>query len=179
MLLGGLWHGANWTFVLWGLLHGIGLAVHKLWSRYRPMPVGALGAVGVVVGWTLTYAFVCVGWILFRSSDLATAMTVLGKVVGRNGGGIEWFYLPFWFLLPLVVIGHVVGVILARRSSPEQTDVALPSPTFVGPVTVVHTGVPTPALRLGFTTAFVVTIWAAILFLFTPVARSPFIYFRF
>src|SRR4026209_1390011 len=66
MLLGGLWHGAAWTFVAWGLLHGLGLAVHKLWTQQ--VSHGRRPFHGVV-GWLTTYSFVCVGWVFFRASD--------------------------------------------------------------------------------------------------------------
>lgn len=66
MALGGLWHGASWNFVLWGLLHGFMLAVHALWQRmgYR-LPQAA--------AWGLTLACIMAAWILFRAPDLASA----------------------------------------------------------------------------------------------------------
>jgi alginate O-acetyltransferase complex protein AlgI len=171
MALGGLWHGANWTFVLWGVLHGVGLAVHKAWTHIRPPKLGDEGVAGTVLGWILTYAFVCVGWIFFRAPDLTSAMIMLRRIVDPSAGGVEWFYLPFWLLLPLVVLGHVTGVRLSRRSEPSTEAPSL-TPT-------IHTGIPTPALSLGFSAAFIVTVWLGVLFLFSPVTRSPFIYFQF
>ena len=80
MLLGGLWHGAAWTFVAWGGLHGLGLAVNGAWDRAGlPMPR--------VLGWALTLLFVIVGWVLFRSPDFATAAGVLGSMAGAHGAG--------------------------------------------------------------------------------------------
>ena len=96
MLLGGLWHGASWTFVVWGLLHGVGLATHKLWVRHRPeilMPA----FVGAFIGWAMTYAFVCIGWVFFRAPSLASAGVILRQDRRRVGGA--WFYLPFWLFL--------------------------------------------------------------------------------
>src|SRR5258708_33582140 len=102
MVLGGLWHGANWTFIVWGLLHGVGLAVHKLWVRHRPQ-VHLPRFVGAFVGWAMTYALVCVGWVFFRAPSLSSAGVILGKIAGVSSGGVSWFYLPLWLLLPLVV----------------------------------------------------------------------------
>ncbi len=80
MLLGGLWHGAAWTFVAWGGLHGLALAVNSMWDRSgRRMPR--------LLGWALTTLFVLVGWVLFRSADFATAARVLAGLVGANGVG--------------------------------------------------------------------------------------------
>ena len=80
MLLGGLWHGANWTFVVWGGLHGGALALNHVWSGkgYRLPRVAA---------WAVTLLFVMCGWVLFRSPDFATAGRMLGSMAGLNGTG--------------------------------------------------------------------------------------------
>jgi hypothetical protein len=80
MLLGGLWHGANWTFVAWGGLHGAALAVNHVWqgSGLRlPRPAA----------WTLTLLFVMACWVLFRSPDFFTAGDMLLSMVGQHGAG--------------------------------------------------------------------------------------------
>jgi D-alanyl-lipoteichoic acid acyltransferase DltB (MBOAT superfamily) len=80
MLLGGLWHGANWTFVAWGGLHGGALAVNHVWEKrgFRlPRPAA----------WLLTLLFVTAGWVLFRSPDFATAGRVLTSLTGLDGLG--------------------------------------------------------------------------------------------
>ena len=80
MLLGGLWHGAAWTFVAWGGLHGTGLAANHLWNRTgRRLPPSA--------GWLLTLLFVTAGWVLFRAQDFHTAWHMLGAMAGLQGVG--------------------------------------------------------------------------------------------
>ena len=80
MLLGGLWHGAAWTFVAWGGLHGLALAANGAWNRAGlRMPR--------LAGWVLTMLFVIAGWVLFRSPDFATAARVLAGMAGANGTG--------------------------------------------------------------------------------------------
>ena len=80
MLLAGLWHGANWTFVVWGGLHGIALAINGAWARAGlRMPAAA--------GWALTLLFVMAGWVLFRAPDFATAWTLLRGMAGLEGIG--------------------------------------------------------------------------------------------
>ena len=69
-LLSGLWHGANWTFVLWGAFHGICLIVERLtgvasWSTHRL----------VVLRRTVTFALICVGWAMFRAADFSQGLT--------------------------------------------------------------------------------------------------------
>jgi alginate O-acetyltransferase complex protein AlgI len=78
MLLGGLWHGAAWTFVIWGGLHGIGLAAGVLWRRYLP-PMPA------VFSGPLTFAFVVFAWVFFRSGSIGQAATMFSAMAGAGG----------------------------------------------------------------------------------------------
>lgn len=80
MLLGGLWHGAGWTYVVWGGLHGFYLFVAHVW-RDR---VGL--AVPSVAGWALTMLAVIVAWVFFRAPDMASALNVLAGMAGLHGG---------------------------------------------------------------------------------------------
>jgi D-alanyl-lipoteichoic acid acyltransferase DltB (MBOAT superfamily) len=74
MLLGGLWHGANWTFVVWGALHGAWLSIERMFSRSKPdkgfRPVG----------WAVTMMVVGLSWLLFRAPSIAAALTMLGDL---------------------------------------------------------------------------------------------------
>ena len=80
MLLGGLWHGANWTFVVWGGLHGAALALNHAWSERRlKMPR--------LLGWALTLLFVMVCWVLFRAQTFTQAGGMLASMVGAHGAG--------------------------------------------------------------------------------------------
>jgi alginate O-acetyltransferase complex protein AlgI len=171
MLLGGLWHGASWTFVLWGLYHGIGLAAHKWWRERQkagsplPTPHSLLPS---LAGWAATFTFTCAGWIFFRAQTLGDAATIFAKIFGPASGGVQWFFLPFWVLLPLVVAAHLAGEMLRRGASP---------------VAAAHSARHSYLLRAmpagAGAISFLVTVWAIVLYLFVPMQRSPFIYFRF
>jgi alginate O-acetyltransferase complex protein AlgI len=87
MLLGGLWHGANWTFVVWGAWHGAWLLIEAR-TGLRRMESRASGhSVAAAIATTRTMAVVLTGWILFRASDLATAAGVLWSLSGVRGWG--------------------------------------------------------------------------------------------
>ncbi|MHC1744326.1 MAG: MBOAT family protein [Syntrophobacteraceae bacterium] len=78
MLLGGLWHGAGWTFVIWGGLHGLYLVVNHVWRKLRiQMPD--------LAGQALTFLAVLVGWVFFRAESLADALELLKAMVGLKG----------------------------------------------------------------------------------------------
>jgi alginate O-acetyltransferase complex protein AlgI len=92
MLLGGLWHGAGWTFVFWGALHGVYLVVNRLWRYVRSaMGLGDYGLIGRFWCHLLTLLSVVVAWVFFRSPDLSTALDVLAGMAGQNG-----ISLPGW-----------------------------------------------------------------------------------
>ncbi|MGB9093528.1 MAG: MBOAT family protein [Gallionella sp.] len=92
MVLGGLWHGAGWTFVIWGALHGLYLGVNHLWrelvvERYlRWIP----NWLGILAGGTLTFVAVVSAWVLFRSSDLAQALAILKAMYGIDARPIAF-----------------------------------------------------------------------------------------
>lgn len=88
MLLGGLWHGAGWTFVVWGGLHGIYLVVNHLWHalrKYLGYPVGLPSLPGRIAGMLITFPAVVIGWVFFRSPDLHTALILFESMIGFNG----------------------------------------------------------------------------------------------
>jgi hypothetical protein len=87
MLLGGLWHGAGWTFVIWGGLHGFYLVVNHLWRKtpWRMPPIG---------GWALTFLAVVVAWVFFRAVTLKDALVMLKGMAGMNGIVLT-SYTPF------------------------------------------------------------------------------------
>ncbi|PIF12698.1 MBOAT family O-acyltransferase [Janthinobacterium sp. 13] len=86
MVLGGLWHGAGWNFIVWGFLHGAYLAIHKAWSavaqRLR-LPLDS--RVWKVVATLVTFASVCIAWVFFRAPDMATSWQILQGMAGAHG----------------------------------------------------------------------------------------------
>jgi len=104
MLLGGLWHGAGWTFVVWGGLHGLYLGVHRAWrsvwrsewrsgwgpiwesvEQRRSAIAPAVELLGRGVGWAMTFLAVAIGWVVFRADRLETAGEILRSAIG---GGV-------------------------------------------------------------------------------------------
>lgn len=78
MLLGGLWHGANWTFVIWGGLHGLFLSVNHWWKKTGlPMPK--------LLAWSLTFLALVFTWVLFRAHNLQDASEMLQAMLGMKG----------------------------------------------------------------------------------------------
>jgi D-alanyl-lipoteichoic acid acyltransferase DltB (MBOAT superfamily) len=103
MLLGGLWHGANWTFVVWGGLHGAGLAAERKLTRGKPETRGQLPR---WIKRILIFHFVCLTWIFFRAASLRSAWEML-KGLGRWSWKPE-FPAAFLFLaifsIPLLLV---------------------------------------------------------------------------
>jgi hypothetical protein len=122
MLLGGLWHGASWTFVIWGGIHGSGLAIERWWQEWRaaggrptnesPEDVALSTATrrrswswpARLLAWFVTFNVVCLAWIFFRAPDLETAGSVLGGLFTRWGEENQ-LVTPVVLLAVLVAIG--------------------------------------------------------------------------
>lgn len=88
MLLGGLWHGAGWTFVVWGGLHGFYLVINHAWHWIRQFigwPVSASSRIGKFSAWLVTFLAVVVGWVFFRAADFQSAIAMLEGMIGING----------------------------------------------------------------------------------------------
>lgn len=88
MLLGGLWHGAAWTFVLWGGLHGCYLVINHAWHGLRSRlghDISRTGRAGRLAGAAITFAAVVVGWVFFRAANLDAALAMLEAMAGMNG----------------------------------------------------------------------------------------------
>ena len=98
MVLGGLWHGANWTFVIWGAIHGVAVAVNHTVRTYLPrfrMPYW--------LGLLVTFHFVTLVWVYFRSPNVATAHTILKALVTPEPGLAVTFLQANVFAVVLIV----------------------------------------------------------------------------
>jgi D-alanyl-lipoteichoic acid acyltransferase DltB (MBOAT superfamily) len=88
MLLGGIWHGAGWTFLVWGGLHGLYLVINNLWRQLRSklgFQPGSAGWLGRQASWAITFLCVTAAWVIFRSNNFATAAAILKAMFGFNG----------------------------------------------------------------------------------------------
>ncbi len=108
MLLGGLWHGASWNFILWGAMHGAALAFHKKWMEWFPK-----GAMPPFLGGILTFLFAVLLWIPFRAPDFATSVAIFTRLFTPDAGA---FYVSptVLGLAALVGLGHALGWLVLR-----------------------------------------------------------------
>ena len=158
MILGGLWHGAAWTFVIWGGLMGLGQSFGHLRRANRVrqgLPAVAEGPVRVWVQRFLTFQFVCLGWVFFNVSGTSDAFTLLGRLFTGWGQASP-------LVTPLLVI--VVAATIASQFVPELTVSRLQA-VFSRQATGVQVAV------LGFALLVITT--------YGPVGVAPFIYYRF
>jgi len=136
MLLGGLWHGAGWTFVAWGALHGVGLALTRAVQRgQRAAPRRWLQPLMILI----TFHYVCLGWIFFRASSFAHAWDVLAGL-GQLTGGTANVSPLLWGVLAAGALTHLVPDRWVERG--RDLVVWLPAPVqgllLVGVVIVVR-----------------------------------------
>jgi D-alanyl-lipoteichoic acid acyltransferase DltB (MBOAT superfamily) len=76
--IGGIWHGASWMFVIWGVSHGFAIVIHRIWKDLGFRMWGWLG-------WVITFNFVNIAWVFFRAKDWSAAHNVLAGMIGLNG----------------------------------------------------------------------------------------------
>ncbi len=90
MLLGGLWHGAAWTFVIWGGLHGIYLIINHAWRAFKQrLGLGDGGVLMRLLSIALTFLAVVVAWVFFRADSYSSALAMLSGMFGQNGWSVS------------------------------------------------------------------------------------------
>ena len=121
MLLGGLWHGAAVRFILWGALHGVALALHKMWMAVVPWAKingKDMNIVLRVAGIVLTFNLVCFGWLLFRAEDMQTVHVMLYQIFNNfNPAIIPQVVEGYKAVFALIVLGY------AMHFLPEKIDI--------------------------------------------------------
>lgn len=159
MVLGGLWHGANVTMLIWGAIHGAALVVEHLFAGRghaggTPPPASSVSLLGTVLRWFVTFHVVCLAWIFFRSSSLEAAFAYLGRMAGEGG----WTTTMSGFVASLVCLGAATQFIppdLQRRLGTWFDDVPAPA-----------------KVAFCFATIYAIAVCA-------PAGTPPFIYFQF
>ena len=162
MLLGGLWHGAAWRFVLWGGWHGASLAVHKWFMAHVP----GFKAQGAdmprwrrIIGIVVTFHVVCFGWIMFRATDLQTARNMLSQIfTDFKPELIPQVVSGYAAVMGLMAVGYLLHLMPVRSELWAQRTVT-ESPLPVKVVTIA------------------VLVWAVMLIKSAEI--QPFIYFQF
>jgi alginate O-acetyltransferase complex protein AlgI len=114
MLLGGLWHGANWTFVVWGGLHGLYLSVERwLRARFKGFTPGRATMLGLAL---LTFLLVNITWVFFRAKTFAGAGVVLKGMAGMQVKPAPMIaYGPM--IIAMVIVSAIFGTHLSMRNT--------------------------------------------------------------
>jgi alginate O-acetyltransferase complex protein AlgI len=107
MAIGGIWHGTGWTFLIWGLIHGAGLAVFRLWQSMRKNAAPTKSALGSFGAGLLTFHFVLLGWIFFRAANVDTAMKILGQIATLQFS-LNNATPAFLGVLAIAIAGHFI-----------------------------------------------------------------------
>src|SRR5581483_1922447 len=127
MVLGGLWHGAGWTFIIWGALHGVFLVVNHLWRALTGAAEDPPRGARRIVSCGLTFAAVTAAWVFFRAPTAGAGASMLAGMVGLNGLQLplQW-QVKLHALTPLLAAGGVRFVDLGNRftGTPEIAHIA-------------------------------------------------------
>lgn len=163
MTLGGLWHGASLRFVLWGILHGVSLAIHKVILTFFPWLTKKTGEEMKpwrrVLGILFTFHLVCAGWVFFRADSMDTALAVFRQIFTSFHPELFWGVVSgYSTVFVLMLVGYVAHFLPARADN------------------AIRSGV-TKAGVVGQAVLLVLAIWVVVQFKSSDVV--PFIYFQF
>lgn len=153
MVLGGLWHGASFNFVIWGFLHGLALMVERAWNQIVCARVPALGWVGAALGMAVTFYWVNLAWIFFRAPTLEESLAIAQTYVTFSSPGTASLPAIVW---PLILGLGLLHIISNRIKLGEMLANIPPN-------------------RFALTTGAL----AALALAFVPLGYRPFIYFQF
>ncbi len=133
MVIGGLWHGANWTFVFWGFLHGSYLVIQRLISG----PLSTIEKKLHLPTWLVTaystfivYALTCFAWIFFRAVDFSTARQVIAKIASLEGFSWTTVVDKFVVMKAVILIGILLMAEWANNNVKNLQTLAIESPVF-------------------------------------------------
>lgn len=117
MLLGGLWHGANYNFIIWGGLHGFGLALHKLWVEKTKTVIGFANKKWYnLLSLLITFHFVCFCWIFFKATNLHVANEFINQIIHHfNSSAFLLFFDNYKIVIAMIVVAFLLHAI------PENT----------------------------------------------------------
>jgi D-alanyl-lipoteichoic acid acyltransferase DltB (MBOAT superfamily) len=180
MLIGGLWHGASWTFVIWGGLHGLYLVINHGWDALRarvPLAGRFMSALGGLPALTLTLLGVVVGWVIFRATTLGAAAAVFRGMLGCNG-----VQLPAELIAripPLHLLGAPIGKLNYFNDGTNVGFIEMSLLLLLGMVVCLRTPnvqEMSPRWKLAMVVASFALVLQRVLF---SGQISPFLYFRF
>jgi alginate O-acetyltransferase complex protein AlgI len=154
MLLGGLWHGASWNFVIWGCLHGLALSVHRVYTA-SPLTKISAGFVLKFINWLITLYWVCLAWIFFRASDLSDALNMSRAWLTVSSDGDQELILGnLIYFIPAIFIVHWL---LSKNDILQWFEKHMALPIFF----------------------FLYGLFFALIITLVPTGHIPFIYFQF
>lgn len=101
MVIGGIWHGANWTYIIWGCMHGLALALHKVWMNLTKSPEKKHSVFANSFSVLLTFLFTTFCWIFFRADSLSHAIVIIKRIFSFEKG-LEHAYM--WLMVSAVIL---------------------------------------------------------------------------
>lgn len=114
MVIGGIWHGANWTYIIWGLLHGFALAVHKIWANFFNSAQKVHSKISNYISILITFLFTTFCWIFFRAESLSHAITIIKRILSFESG-LEQIYKWLISAIIIFILGIICAVIKSKR----------------------------------------------------------------
>ena len=117
-IIGGLWHGAGWTFIFWGFLHGMALVIHRIWKSFG-------FTMHRYLAWFITFNFINIAWVFFRAKEWEDAIKILKGMLGLNG--VVFFETEYVDKDHMILFAVILCMLLCFRNSNQLVKKFVPN----------------------------------------------------
>lgn len=160
-----IWHGANWTYIIWGLLHGIALAIHKIWMVLTNSDKRRHSTFSTIISIILTFLFTTFCWIFFRAESLSQAITIIKRIFSFKSG-IEQPYMWFFIAMIILIASSFCAYLQSKKKGvlPKKNNISMVDASY-------------PIVQLNsFWGMVVFFVFCGLILCFAYTGGSPFIY---
>ena len=111
-LIGGIWHGAGWTFIIWGLLHGIAIVIHRIWQKLN-------FKMNIFLAWFITFNFINIAWVFFRAKEFEDVINILKAmfIIDLSNVKLNLYFLIIFLLTIIILISKNTLQLISRDYS--------------------------------------------------------------
>ena len=119
MLISGIWHGAGWTFMVWGMLYGVANVACFFWKKRGDKEKA--GIIRKLINMAVTFSVVTIFWVVFRAETIGKAMSVWKGMFTIHSGIMQMYSWTF-FAVGCLAVGSIAAAIRAKKNKKEQVD---------------------------------------------------------
>ena len=165
MVIGGIWHGANIAYIIWGLLHGIALAIHKVWMKLTNSQKKQHSLFSNIISIIITFLFTNFCWIFFKTENISKSLKIIKKIFSFEQGINQ----PYLYLFTSLILLIIITIIVYKKSIKQNNTLKKQNTSLINGYY--------PILNLNkFWNLVIFFVFCGIVFALAYTGGSPFIY---